>query len=278
MTFVVALIALLIERFFDWSHLRHWQWCTKLQRQLIQRFSHLSSYMMLVFTLLPLIIIVALMNVIIQGWLYGVVKLLFHLFVLLYCFGPRNLWADSFAAISALAQGDKSMVEEKLKTAFNLVNFKPANLHSQLLDQIFTAANHRVFAVLFWYAILGPMGAVLYRSVSLTAETSTYDAPSDLPKTSFLIEEILDWFPVRIMTGVFALSGHFVQVFNCLRHTFLLPPLENHRILFECGIAALGYDSESIPMDGAAEKNTIHLLDRTFIIILVLLAILFLLI
>ena len=39
MTFIITLIALLIERFFDWNHIRKWRWFLRYQSWLAVRLS-----------------------------------------------------------------------------------------------------------------------------------------------------------------------------------------------------------------------------------------------
>src|SRR3990167_3752574 len=189
---------------------------------------HLSPYLILLFSAIPWLILVALIHWMIQGWLYGFLKLLFDIIILLYCFGPRNLWADAFLCIQAFTQTDA------------------------------------VFADLIWFTILGPVGAVLYRVIALTSVDSLRDkvAP-DLSQSAFLVAMILDWIPVRLFTFLFALGGAFVQVFTCSRalKRAWFDFNSNDILLGECGMAALGFP-ESLHEDGSAETQAINLLDR----------------
>ena len=52
MTFIVILIALLIERFFDWSHLRYWRWYVAYQRIIMQKIPSVSPYLILILSIL----------------------------------------------------------------------------------------------------------------------------------------------------------------------------------------------------------------------------------
>src|SRR5579885_2540645 len=76
MTFVVTLIALLIERFFDWSHLRRWYWYANYQGAVMRRFPRQSSYTILALTTIPLLIAVAVIQVILKNPMYGFLELL----------------------------------------------------------------------------------------------------------------------------------------------------------------------------------------------------------
>jgi AmpE protein len=276
MTFIVTLIALMIERFFDWSHLRNWVWYTKLQQAVTRRFSGVSPYMILALTIIPLLIIVFLLQLALKNPLFGLAEFLFQLFLFLYCLGPQNLWADAYSCINVLVHGEPQLATEKLKKSFGVTeNGSVQSLHSQLLNNIFIAANRRVFAIVFWYMILGPVGAVLYRTITLSsAEFPKQEPVPELLQSARSVESVLDWIPVRIFAGVFALGGHFVQVISCWRKQPVLGLDINEKLLTDCGAAALGNDDiGKMTEDGSVEKSAIGLLDRSFVIILVIVAI-----
>lgn len=273
MTFIVTLIALLIERFFDWSHLRQWHWYHAWLRLLTKRFSTLSPYLQLAIAVLSVLLVVFCIELTIHNWLYGFLSLLFQLVILVYCLGPKDLWADAFTSINAL-QNDAQTVTDKLKVAFGLPEATDiSSLHRYLLNIIFIEANRRVFAVIFWYAILGPVGALLYRLVSLSVDSTQSDSAL-LAQSAKETENVLDWLPARLLTFLYALGGHFVQVLACWRKKVFTGVRENEQLLVDCGRAALGYDESLIPENGSAESAAVSLIDRAFIIMLVIVAIL----
>lgn len=272
MMFIVIFVALLIERFFDWSHLRHWNWFTALQRHIVQRFPTLSPYLILFISIVPLLIIVSIVQYALSGVLYGFATLVFQIIVLLYCLGPKNLWADTFACINAMTQGDAKYASEQLKNSFGITESRYSqSLRRHLLSDIFIEANRRVFAIVFWFFILGPVGAVLYRAVTLSFTDTQL---SDMAQSARSVEAVLDWVPVRLLTIIFALGGHFVQVLACWRKKAAMGLSSNETMLTECGEAALGVDEQTISTDGVTEKHAIGLLDRAFVITLVIVALL----
>jgi len=276
MTFIVILIALLIERFFDWSHLRKWNWYSNYQRAVTKRFTGKSPYFTLAVTIIPLLVAVFIIQILIKHTLFGLVEFLFQLFLFLYCLGPQNLWADTFACINALVQGDIQLAADKLKSSFGVTDAASKQmLHGQLLNHIFIAANRRIFAIVFWFLILGPVGAVLYRAITLSsADFPEQEAVPELIQDARSVEAILAFIPVRILTCVFALGGHFVKVFSCWRKMPFPGWKANETLLVECGSAALGSDDvANIAEDGSVERNAIGLLDRSFVITLVIVAI-----
>ncbi|EKD71634.1 MAG: hypothetical protein ACD_46C00139G0002 [uncultured bacterium] len=281
MMFIAILIALVIERFFDWSHLRQWNWFIAFQRVVANKLQSQSPYLILAISIVPFVFIVAAINIILQGLLFGFPKLIFQLIILMASLGAQNLWADTFACINILRQGDARNAAEKLKAAFDINDMSdPQKLHQQLVQRIFIASNHRIFAAVFWFFILGPAGAILYRLTTLSFESTTKESVSpDATLAAENVESTLDWVPVRILTFLFALGGQFVQVLNAWRKKMMLGIHANEELLTDCGFAALGFeDHAKISEDGSVEEAAISLLDRTFVIALVFIALIVLVI
>ena len=273
MTFIVILVALLIERFFDWSHLRQWKWFNRYEHFVEHKFPGKSPYFLLAMAILPLLVVVYVVSILMGDVFYGFGELIFDLVVLLYCLGPQNLWADAFAAINSLVHGEKG---EKIKTSRSMSDGSYSQTQrKQFLGSIFSQANSRVFAIVFWFAIFGPVGAVLYRAITLSSTgLPKKEANQEVASTARSLEGVLDWVPVRLFTFLFALGGHFVQVLSVWRKNVLLGLSSNEMLLEECGNAALGGDSQRSESDGALERHAISLLDRSFVIMLVIMLVL----
>lgn len=275
MTFLVTLITSVIERFFDWSHLRHWQWYTAYQQAIAKHMPQAAPALALAATILPVLLVVFFIEVALGDVLYGFLNLLFQLIVVLYCIGPRNLWADAFASITAYAQGNEQVAAERLKLSMKLDETGSTSLlHGPLLDALFVEANRRLFGVIFWYVLLGPVGAVLYRTVTLSAESVS--TSSLAARTA---EAVINWLPVRVFTFLFALGGHFSKVLACWRRKAWQGLDSNDAMLIDCGVAALGEEEVNQgATTGATERHAVALLDRVFVIVLVIIAIFVLLV
>lgn len=268
MIFFVVLIALLIERFFDWSHLRKWGWYGAIERLVMKKIPKASPYIVLSLAILPLLAVLAIIEYALTGVLYGFPLLVFQLVVLLYCFGPQNLWADALASINAITKGDAQASADKLQSTFKIsMPHQADGLQRELLNQIFISANTRVYAVIFWYLALGLPGALLYRLVCVSAGNAVN---AEVNTAAKLFWQIMDWVPARIFSFLFALGGHFTRVFAVWIKRALGSLDSSDALLADCGVAAITGDAEQIPQDGSLEKSAVSLLDRVFIILLVL--------
>jgi len=273
MTFIIILIALIIERFFDWGHIRQWGWFIRYQQWLGTRLSGLSAYVLLVISVLPPILIVGVTNHLLSGWLYSILKLFFGVAVLVYCLGPNNFWAQIYSCIGMLRNEEPTTAMARVQTicGVSLPNDSQA-FHHAFTKCIFVEANRRIFAVFFWFIVLGPVGAVLYRTIDLCRRGLT------TMQVAMQMQRLLDWLPLRVFAFIFALGGHFTGVMQCYRRDFFTSPKANDKLLTDCGVAAVDVlEATRIPEDGSAEQETLALLDRVFIMALAILAVIVLL-
>jgi AmpE protein len=270
MTFIITLISLIIERFFHWNQLRNWKWFSEYQRIFSARINNWPPAATLVLSILPLLIAVGLVNLLLSGWLYDSLKIIFGVLVLLYCFGPKNLWLQIYSCLREINKEDPKAGIESVQASFG-ISF-PENsqtFHQAFTRAIFVKAYHRVFAIVFWFVLLGPVGAVFYRTLVLSAEDLTSPSAALAKKA----QDILDWIPVRIFTFIFALGGHFQEVFVLWKHSFKLGLEENDQLIADCGIAGLDVmERGRMPEEGVSEKQAIDMLDRVFVMGLVILA------
>lgn len=276
MTFIITLVSLVLERFFYWGHLRHWRWFSYYQRRLQRSyFNNWSVWLLLIMCVLPPVILIGFFQWLFHGWLYGLFELLFGIVILLYCLGPHNFWLQAYAAINEIRNDDPALATARVRELFGIATPEnPQAFHQSFTGALFLAAYWRIFSVAFWFVILGPIGAILYRMIALLSTES----PLGLTYVASKTQQWLDWMPIRIFTFIFALGGHFKAVFIRWKRTILSGPEANELLLTDCGTAALDItENTTLPENGALEKEAIHLLDRVFIISLVILAVVVLL-
>jgi adenosylcobinamide-phosphate synthase len=120
--------------------------------------------------------------------------------------------------------------------------------------------SHRyVFAPLFWFALLGPAGAVLYRLTQLLNEFWSNPVPGrpgeadefgQFAKQAF---SALDWLPVRITATAFAVVGDFENAVDCWRNQAARWPNVSSGILLASGAGALGVKL-GMPVHGGIQE------------------------
>ena len=140
---------------------------------------------------------------------------LLALAVLVYTFGPRDLDTE-IAGI--LEQQD----EEKRSAALagllgGAVPEDPVLCRKQTVDAVFLQALRRWFGVIFWFAVLGIIGAFLYRMVDWLVRGDYGLEPEQLGLFTRL-QQIMDWPAAQLMTLALAISTDFDSVFRAWKH------------------------------------------------------------
>ncbi|HEY8856270.1 MAG TPA: CobD/CbiB family protein [Rugosibacter sp.] len=117
------------------------------------------------------------------------------------------------------------------------------------IERALPLSNTHVFAPLFWFVLLGPAGALLYRLAQLLDEywQSTAHHPADesaaLEAFGWFAHRafgVINWLPVRITAAIFAVVGDFEDAVNCWRTQADHWPDKANGILLSSGAGALG--------------------------------------
>ena len=180
---------------------------------------------------LPLAVL-ALVLLVIEQWLYGWLALPVHLLVLLYSVGRGDMRAALGPCKDALRRGDG---QGALYAAERDLGIRPTGeLLPAVQEQLVWRAYEGFFAVIFWYALLGPIGALGYRLVALSAQHS--QAPTR--KQAMRIRHALDWLACRVFALSVALVGHFAAVNQRLMHELLNLTSSAQTLVTQAALAA----------------------------------------
>lgn len=115
------------------------------------------------------------------------------------------------------------------------------------IEEALLASHRHVFAPLFWFVVLGPAGALLYRLARHFAQAwNGRGSPiqgaelgefGDFARRAFAA---IDWLPVRLTAASFAVVGNFEDAVYCWRSQAGRWPNEADGILLAAGAGALG--------------------------------------
>jgi membrane protein required for beta-lactamase induction len=148
--------------------------------------------------------------------LFGLPQLALAVLVLLMSFGPRDLRDEVDDYVDALARGDREAAGRLAKELLEGdAASRGAGLREAVEEAIFVQANNRIFGVIFWFMVLGPAGAWLFRVSDLMRRRAAFEsarrggvaAPGrDAPA---LVHGLLAWIPARLAAFSYALAGGF---------------------------------------------------------------------
>ena len=145
---------------------------------------------------------------------YGLPLFGFALAVLIYTWGPRDLDLDVDAVVDARDATERRAAASALFPEGE----EPVIEGPSLVEAVFRCALWRWFGVLFWFLLLGPAGALLYRLVSLGAQGESQRVlPPAQAQAAKLFLAILNWPVAHLMTFGLALAANFDGVLAAWR-------------------------------------------------------------
>ena len=145
--------------------------------------------------------------------LWGFVGLLFDIVVLFWCWGPRDLDLDVAAVLDAPDAASRRLAAARLYPPGVDAPLDGASL----VEAVFRNALRRWFGVLFWFCVLGPFGALLYRLSALAAEQDADALPHETLQGARLWLSVLEWPVTQLIALALALVGNFDSVLSAWR-------------------------------------------------------------
>lgn len=300
MNLIALMLGLLVERLATkLFHLRSLGWLDRLIDAGLRRVQQLATWppmIPVILLVLLLVLPIAVISIAIGDVALGLPYVAFAIFVLFFSFGPKDIGEDVDEYCTALEDGDKERIEE---TAKAIVEGDVPDDELQCIRKVEEAvcvhANNRLFAVIFWFVVLGllgplgPLGAWAYRVTDLVrkravatlgADEGSDSAPAMLRDAAVLLHGWLAWIPARLTSLGYAAAGHFDAAIGAWRapddQRDAKLPEYNENLLARVGVAALALtdsDDESLierGIRGATAAN--RLVFRAFLIWAVIIA------
>jgi AmpE protein len=232
-------------RQYDW----YGNWLGWLETQLADN-SFWQGRWGVVLALVPPLAVVGLFQLALREPLYGLAGLVFAVAVLFYAWGPRDLDLDVDAIINA---PDATSRREAMARLWP--GAAPLTIDGgALVSAVFQNALRRWFGVLFWFLVLGPCGALLYRLTVLASEGSyAHKLPAEAAEGARTLLQLLDWPVAQLLTLSLALVGNFDTVLGAWREAGGASFTLDHRFLDAAGRASVRTELAEEAADYAEE-------------------------
>ena len=265
MTLIALLIGLIIERAA--TQIFHWRRMRWLDRIIDSGFA-VSAKVATWPAIIPVIVLaavlvlpVAAVTVVLRDTLFGFPHLVLAVVVLFFSLGPNDIGEDVNDYCSALADGDEERIEQTAKALIeDRVPAAPLERAHCVEEAVCIQANNRLFAVIFWFVLLGPLGplgAWAYRVTDLVRRRAVFQAGREdsdaatigaLRDAAVTLHGWLAWIPARLTAIGYAVAGHFDAALAAWRGgvTPAGTTSENsERLLARVGVAALALHDEA---------------------------------
>jgi membrane protein required for beta-lactamase induction len=220
MSLLALLLALVCERgLTHLFHLREPRWLDRYGDWVARRIGGVGRGLRLpaaITALMLPVMPVAAIDLALGGHLLGLPQLAFAALVLLVSFGPRDLRDEVDDYVAALERGDREEAGRRAKELLEAdAAGRGAGLREAVEEAIFVQANNRIFGVIFWFMLLGPAGAWLFRVSDLMRRRAAFEAArSGTEAQPFsgaltVLHGLFAWLPARLVAGTYALAGSF---------------------------------------------------------------------
>lgn len=298
MNLIALLIGLVIERvatqLFHWRRMRWMDRIIDFGFKQAQRVANWPALIPVVLLAAALVLPVFAVIFLLGGTLAGFTYLILAVVVLFFSLGPRDIGEEVAEYCKALEAEEEDDIRNAAKAIVEGdVPDDPRERINRVESAVCVQANNRLFAVIFWFVLIGPLAAWTYRVTDLIRrravfaaaregveeEESTGDIES-LRDAAVTLHGWLAWIPARLTAVGYATAGHFDEAIAAMR-----APTEqrdastsehSENLLARVGMAALALrdePDESITergVRGAIAAN--HLVFRQLIIWAVIIA------
>jgi AmpE protein len=265
MHLIALLIGLVIERLAtQLFHLRRLRWIDRVIDAGFRQADRLPNWPALIpivaLVVLLVLPVLALAVVFVLGDpLLGFPYLVLGVFVLFFSLGPQDIGEDVDEYCKAMEEGDKERIQETAKAIIegDVPEDTLERIH-RVEEAVCVQANNRLFAVIFWFVLLGPLGAWTYRATDLIRRRAVFVAardedssgtPERLRDAATALHGWLAWIPARLTAIGYAAAGNFDTALGAWR-----APMEqdtdsaseyNEHLLARVGVGALALGDDS---------------------------------
>lgn len=280
MSLISILISLAIESYWEQiDKLRRYDWFESYTQWMMAKLEGQAVYdspVGVILVLAPLLFAVWLADAMLGG-VWALFSFAFGIAVLLYCLGPRALSRDVQAYLDAVEAGDHELAKQSaIEILGRPVDESAQQLTESVKEAILVHANDRLIAVMFWFAILGPVGVVMFRASTLLKEETVLLTD----KFSHSVHDlfwVLNWIPARLCIIGYALAGNFIDTVSYWRSLNDFWTRNSDDLLIASGLGALQQDTRIDIAEGDTQlvihgvAHAMALIKRTVIVFVTML-------
>lgn len=260
MKLIALLIGLAVERFAtQLFHLRELRWLDRIIDAgfaQIGRFGGWPPLLLVIAIAVALVLPVLIVRLLLGDALFGFPYLLFAVIVLFFSFGPQDITEEADEYCEALSAGDSEQVRTTAKALLERDPPDDPEARARAVEEaICVQGNNRLFAVVFWFVVLGPLGAWAYRVTDLIRRRAVFRSARDTAGASppslvvGAAEDLhgwIAWVPARLTVTGYAMAGSFEGAFTAWRSGSTPAGLrareKNEALLARAGVGALALE------------------------------------
>lgn len=233
-----------------------------------------ANVQLLAQVVLPVIVLLAVLGII-GGW-SGFLLFLVSIPLLLFSLGRGDFQEWLSAYCEAAHRNDNEIATEYAnRLGVNTDEVSDwQGLHRLVLRRAGYLGFERWFSAIFWFVLIGPVGAVFYRLTALAQEAP--DQSDEVVALATRLRWLLEWPAVRLLGLSFALTGNFVGCIQHWRECLLCLKRPTEEVMEHYIHGALNVNASDITQESVTEQELealVPLLTRSLILWLCVLAV-----
>ena len=269
MKLLALLIGLLVERLAtQLFHLRRLPWMDRAIDAGFRQASKVANWPSLIPVVLMAFVLVVPVFAVRFGlgdiW-FDVPYLILAIVILFFSLGPKDIGEDIGEYCKAIEEDNAERIAATAKAIAEMDVPVDAEERVRLVEEsVWVQTNNRLFAVIFWFVLLGPVGAWAYRVTDLIRRRAVFNAQREemagattIVEASETLHGWLAWIPARLSAIGYAMAGSFDGALTAWRAPSEDTPGTHHalseRLLARVGTGALALpevDDETIAERG----------------------------
>ncbi len=263
MNLIALLIGLIIERLAtQLFHLRELRWLDRIIDSGFHQAKRFANWpasipviLLVVMLVLP-VIVIRLLIFSLGDALLGFPYLVLAIVVLFFSLGPKDIGENVVEYCHALEDADDERIQRTAKVIVESdVPDDPRERIHRVEQAVCVQANNRLFAVIFWFVVLGPLGAWTYRVTDLIRRRAVFnvsrqddetETTAEVRDASAMLHGWFAWVPARLTAIGYAIAGHFDGALAAWRRSDdksdSSPSESSEHLLARVGIGALALE------------------------------------
>jgi AmpE protein len=248
MSFIAILISIFIElglkQLEDWRRFGWFEQLTDWILLQMQKTRVQEGPVTLIAVLAPVVLATWLIAAVLSG-VWVVFAFIFSVLILTLTLGPHDPLRITQEYLSALEQNDNDAAAAHATTLLGrTADGDLAVTVQNMKETLFITLVTHILGVFFWFVILGPVGAVLFRANCLLRARFA-GANNGLVAAIEELHRILIWVPARLAVIGYAITGSFVHTLESVSQVSDLWKMDSEKLLIECGLGAISLADES---------------------------------
>ncbi len=242
MQLIIILIALFLGRMTSrFDHLRRFNWFQDHVYWLEKRVSNYGIWNSAIGVLLPLLLPCIILLVVLYALndIWSLLGTVFSVLILFVCLKREALVDSVYDFIEAHKENDQVELNNaaaKLTTDIS----EDDSYENRLLDGLFSQSLVNIFGVIFWFMVLGPLGAFIYK-LSQLLYLRQHDIHGGFTDSVKNLNRILNWPVTQLTVLTFALVGSLSDTLKAWQQHDSLDLASQQELLVDSARAAIQY-------------------------------------